>query len=472
MFVGRENELKHLDNEYKNNHSFVIIYGRRRCGKTTLIQKFIEDKDSMFFQATEDEDVVNISNFINTLYLSTNNPLLKNYKTNSWEDAFNIYLNTIDKSKKNILVIDEFSYIVSKNKAFPSLLQKIWDLYLSKENIMLILCGSLVPIMKKSALNYNSPLYGRRTSQIEINPLPFTDATKMMNTNNFKDQVRFYSITGGIPLYLNLIQNNDIEIFVKQTCLNTSGYLFIEPAILLNHSYNLNNSYLSVINAIGSGHTKPTDIASFLNKKTNEISPALHLLEEQLIIKKELPATENKKSRKGIYLINDKFLNFYFHFIKPFESQIERGLFDSAYKHFNDTFYFQFQGKVFESVCRELFITEIKNKKFEWNIDTLGSYFNRDHSIEIDVVSLDKINNKLFLGECKFFNKKTVDISTFNNLVEKSKIFKIEKITYGLFSVTGFTKEVLDLAKNNDNLLLFNEYSYIQKSEIHKAKNI
>lgn len=461
MFVGREKELFHLNTEYNKEHSFVVIYGRRRCGKTTLIQKFIETKDSIFFQATEDEDIVNISNFINTLYLSTKNPLLKNYTTSSWEDAFNIYLNTIDKNKKNILVIDEFSYLVSKNKAFPSIFQKIWDLSLSKENLMLIICGSLVSIMKSSALEYNSPLYGRRSSQIKLGPLDFIDSVKMMKTKSFKDQVRLYSITGGIPLYLNLVQNNNLETFVKQTCFNTSGYLFIEPQILLNHSYNLNNSYFSVINAIGSGNTRPSTIASFLNKKINEISPALRLLEEQLIIKKELPVTEGRNSRKGIYLINDIFLNFYFKFIKPYISQIERGLFDSVYNHFEKTFYFQFQGKIFEDICKQLFINEIKNKKINWTANTLGSYFNRDHSLEIDVVSLDKDKNSLFLGECKFFDKNPIDINIYKKLVEKSKIFNDYNLVFGLFSVTGFSKEVLDLAKKEKNLLLFNEFNLL-----------
>ncbi|MGD1822340.1 MAG: DUF234 domain-containing protein [Pleomorphochaeta sp.] len=182
-----------------------------------------------------------------------------------------------------------------------------------------------------------------------------------------------------------------------------------------------------------------------------------------MIIKKEIPATESKKSRKGIYVINDNFLNFYFHFIKPYESQIDRGLYSQVYNHFNEIFYYQFQGRAFEKICRQLFISEIKNNKIDWAPFTLGSYFNRNHSIEIDIVSIDNETNKLFLGECKFFKTKLVDINIYNKLVEKSKIFTEYEKVYGLFSVTGFSDEVLNLAKYNKNILLFNEYRIINR---------
>lgn len=172
-FINRTNELECLEQEYKKEEaSFVVIYGRRRTGKTTLINKFLEGKpNSFYFIAIEENELEQKMNFIRTISKYTNNEVL-NANNISWEDIF-ITLTNDKNNAKQIIVIDEFQYIGLSNKAFPSILQKIWDTKLKNENLMLILCGSHVSLMYSQTLRYDSPLYGRRTSQIKLRPILF-----------------------------------------------------------------------------------------------------------------------------------------------------------------------------------------------------------------------------------------------------------------------------------------------------------
>lgn len=176
-FIGRKTELAKLNSEYEHDGAFVVVYGRRRVGKTTLIKEFIKDKTAFYFLATEELESQSMKRLAGVIGRTTNNSLIQKASFTDWLDLFQIIADYKTNEKK-ILVIDEFPYLVKTNPAFPSILQNAWDEILKDNNVMLILSGSLIGMMQKHALSYDSPLYGRRTSQMRLSPLPFSDVYK------------------------------------------------------------------------------------------------------------------------------------------------------------------------------------------------------------------------------------------------------------------------------------------------------
>ncbi len=179
-FIGRKREMEKLESEYSRDSSFVVIYGRRRVGKTTLIKEFLKNKTAFYFLATEEIESQSMKRLAGVVARTTKNRLLQNATFTDWLDLFQVIAD-YEPEKKKVLVIDEFPYLVKTNSAFPSILQNAWDEILKDNNLMLILSGSLIGMMQKHALSYDSPLYGRRTSQIRLASLSFTDIYAVQN---------------------------------------------------------------------------------------------------------------------------------------------------------------------------------------------------------------------------------------------------------------------------------------------------
>ena len=200
-FIGRTKELSDLKQEYNNKHSFVVIYGRRRIGKTALIQEFIKDKPALYFLATEESEPQSMKRFALSLSQFANQEFIAKANFDDWIELFKLFAAVPGKNTK-VLVLDEFQYMLNTNPAFTSIFQKAWDEILSKQDIMVIICSSYINMMAKQVLAENSPLYGRRTSQIRLAPLPFFDIRQHYQNKPFSDVVELYSVTGGVPKYL------------------------------------------------------------------------------------------------------------------------------------------------------------------------------------------------------------------------------------------------------------------------------
>ena len=190
-FIDRVSEWNTLEEEYnRTGASFVVVYGRRRVGKSTLLSKFCEGKKSIFYLATEENERQNIESFQNQIAETFESSIIKNARFDRWEAIFEALVNLTDDEKKLILVIDEFQYLGMCNAAFPSILMKIWETTLKEANIMLVLCGSLIRMMTSQVLNYDSPLYGRRTAQIRMQQIPFAFYKEFMPQLNVDEQLK------------------------------------------------------------------------------------------------------------------------------------------------------------------------------------------------------------------------------------------------------------------------------------------
>jgi AAA+ ATPase superfamily predicted ATPase len=227
-FTDRETELEMLENEYaRNESSLVILYGRRRVGKTSLCSEFIKNKLALYFLATEESETQNRNAFRVFAADFTGNTILKSAVVDNWDVIFGTVANTVTAYKK-IIVIDEFQYLGRSNSAFLSVFQRIWDTILINNNVMVILCGSLVSMMESQTLNYGSPLYGRRTAQIKLKQIPFRYYHEFFPDKNEKDLIESYSVTGGVPKYIELFNNRnckDIYDAIQCNVLNKLSFL-------------------------------------------------------------------------------------------------------------------------------------------------------------------------------------------------------------------------------------------------------
>lgn len=456
-FVNRTDELRFLEKEYKNNSSsFVVLYGRRRIGKTRLIKEFIKSKDSIYFLATEENEVENIKTFQKILYLKYKIPLLSDNKNLTWDDLFYI-ISTLKLKEKLVIVIDEFQYLLQSNKAFSSILQKIWDEYIKDKNIMLIVSGSLLSMIKKEVLDYTAPLYGRRTSQINLKPISFTDFNDFFEDQRL-DLVQLYALTGGVPKYIETLKvKDDIYSTIEENFLNINSYFFEEPYFLLEKELKDIGSYFSIIKTIASGNHKLGKIAAALNVKQTSLSYYINNLIELDILKREVPITEKnpKNSKKGLYIIKDNFLSFWFRFIYPFKSYIEIGDIDFVMNIIKRSFIEKHVSFVYEEINREK-LRKLKDQ-IPLPILKIGRWWDAD--TEIDIVGVSDNGIPVLFGECKY-TKRPIDIDVYYTLIEKiKKVLKnedieIDKLYFVFFSHSGYTKTFIEKAKHNKNILL------------------
>lgn len=465
-FIGRKEELSKLEAEYKRDGGFVVIYGRRRVGKTTLIKEFLKRKNSFYFLATEELESQSMKRLAGVIARSTKNPLLQKAAFSDWMDLFQLIVEYKPDEKK-VLVIDEFPYLVKTNPAFPSILQNAWDEVLKDNNVMLILSGSLIGMMQKYALSYDSPLYGRRTSQMRLFPLPFTDVYTAQALS-FEQAVEQYAVTGGVPKYLEFFEDGrEFAEQLKDTVLSKSGFLYEEPYFLLKSESVTAVNYFSIIKAIADGNHKLGKVAGVLGQETSALTPYLSTLTDLGFIEKRTPVTEKnpEKSRKGLYFISDNFIRFWFRYIYPYKGELELDNMQIVLDEMRKDFTQKFVAFSYEDICKDIFKELCRNSAIDFIPSRIGSYWLNDFEgdTEIDVMAVDHQNKRVFAGECKYYTK-PVDATVYFSLKEKvenaneiRKAFPGYDVIYGIFSKSGFTDRMLDMANANDSLILIQE---------------
>ena len=461
-FIGRTSELATLNAELERGSGFVVIYGRRRVGKTTLIKEFIKDKRAFYFLATTESEAQSMKRFAGVLSRTTKKPMLSKVTFTDWLDLFQVVADDHPDEKK-VLVIDEFPYLVKTNPDFPSILQNAWDEVLKDHNVMLILCGSLISMMKKHALAYDSPLYGRRTAQIRLMPLQFTDVYEAQNLS-FEQAVEQYAITGGVPKYMEFFQSDEPLVEqIRRVVLSKNGFLYEEPDFLLNEEVQTPINYFSVLKAISDGNHKLSKIGMTMEQDTSAITPYLKTLIDLGFVIKNVPITEKnpERSRKSLYYVSDNFIRFWFRYVYPFKGELELDNQQIVLDEMGKDFKQKFVAFAYESICRNIFAELCRKRQIDFAPSRIGSYWRNDNEgdTEIDVAAVDNQHKRLFLGECKY-HAKPVDVAVYSALQEKGQskeltaAFRGYEIVYGLFSKSGFTDRLVEMAAENSDLIL------------------
>lgn len=458
-FIDREKELELLEREYKRpDASLFILYGRRRVGKTALIKEFIRGKKALYFLATEESEAMNRQAFQLLAADFLQDELLEAARIDRWEPLFK-RLGDAAKGEKLVLVMDEFQYIGKNNPAFLSVFQKIWDSILSPSNVMVILCGSLISMMQSQTLNYSSPLYGRRTGQLKLRGIPFSYYGEFFPGEMGEDRLaEYYSITGGIPKYIELFRSEKgLVPAVQENLLSPSSFLFQEPNFLLQKEVEEIGSYFSLLRVIAAGNHKLSKIAGVLQQKQSSLPRYLKVLMDLDILEREVPVTEGnpEKSKKGLYQIQDNFLRFWFQFIYPYMSYIEMGHTDVVLRYFQQHFIDRQVGFTYEKICQEKLWTLSAAGKLPGLLEKVGRWWDNQH--EIDVAGISEQDRLLVLGECKFW-KGPVGLNVLQALEEKAAFVNWQKgqrhTVYLLFSIHGFTPDLEKVAAARKDLLL------------------
>ena len=457
-FIDREQELSTLQSEYdRKGSSLVILYGRRRVGKTTLITEFIKDKKALFFLASEESEAQNRADFKDKAADFIGSNLLRDAKVSGWDPIFKAIAD-MSFDEKPIIIIDEFQYIGKTNPAFPSVFQRIWEEILKNKSVMVILCGSLISMMVSQTLAYSSPLYGRRTAQIHLKQIPFKYYKDFFPEKSERECIEMYSVTGGVPKYIESFSSeNDIYDAIEHHVLNRSGYLYDEPNFLLQQEVSEIGIYFSIIKAIAAGNRKLSAISAVLEVKATSLTKYLKTLIDLDILEREVPITEDnpEKSKRGLYRLTDNYLRFWFAFVYPNRSFIESGHSSIVMEKIRAGFISNQASFVYEDICREKMWDLNAEGAWPFHFSKVGRYW--DSTTEIDVAAVDSDGDNLILGECKY-RTAPVGINVLKSLEEKASHVEWHRDTrktwYVLFSASGFTRELESLAQERGDILL------------------
>lgn len=456
MFINRKEELMGLNVKWgRAEPQLIVVYGKRRVGKTELIKQFIKDKPGIYFLADKRaviEQLRELSRLIGSYF---NDSLLIKQGFKEWLDVF-IYLK--EKVKKPfIFAIDEYPYLVETDKATSSVFQKGWDEYLKKSGVFLILSGSSVSMMESEALIYKAPLYGRRTGQIYLKSMAFKESQKFFPTKKFEEFLKIFTITGGMPAYLLQFDAGiSLEENIKNKIFNRTEFLHNEIEFILKEELREPKNYLSILKAISWGKTKFGEIVNETGLEKNVLNKYLGILERLQLIGKEVPITEKnpQKSRKGIYKISDNFCRFWFQYVFPYKSDLEIGSFNEVWRKFKESFHL-LESAVYEKIARE-FLYNWQDKIFHF--ERVGRWWNGKE--EIDLIGINQQNKEIIFGEVKWRDS-LIGINIFEDLKRKSEIVLEDledkekyKKYYILFSKKGWTKELRELAKKEHIFLV------------------
>lgn len=456
-FIDREQEMAFLQSEYqREGSSLVILYGRRRVGKTELSAEFMKGRNALYFLVTEESETQNRNAFKEAVAEFCDNELLKEAKVDSWEIIFKTLLDKT-KEEKLIVIIDEFQYLGKSNPAFPSIVQKLWDTLLKDARIMLVLCGSLITMMESQTLSYTSPLYGRRTGQIKLKQIPFSHYHEFYPDKSYDELIGYYAITGGVPKYIELFHGKDLMESIEKTVLSKQSFLYDEPNFLLQKEVSEVGSYFSIIRSIAAGNQKLSKIAANLEIKQTSLTKYLKTLMDLDILERQVPITEEnpEKSKRGLYRIKDNYILFWFKFVYPNLSFIESGNSELAMKKIRKNLVDNHISFIYEDICIERMWQLNAQDAWDFTFDKAGRWW--DGSTEIDIVAYDSTGQGIVFGECKYWEGK-VGINVLAALQEKSKAVDWKRGNrcerFVLFSINGFTDELLALAEKRDDILL------------------
>ena len=454
MFIGREREVAALDRLYESNKfEFAVIYGRRRVGKTALINHFIDNKEAIYFMGVESNEKQNLENFSKSI-IEYSSGIEAETSFLSFQAALE-YVFKLAEKKRLILAIDEYPYVARSSKSLASTLQLLIDKYKDTSKLMLILCGSSMSYMEDEVLAYKSPLYGRRTAQMKIFPFSFDEACRYLKNYSDEDKALAYGIVGGTPQYL--LQMDDrlsIEDNIKNTYLNPISFLYEEPTNLLKQEVREPAIYTAIITAIAVGASRMSDISNKVGEDSNICANYLKSLINLGIVKKETPYGE-KTSRKSIYSIEDNMFRFWYRFVPNNNSVIMRGAADIVYRRIEPQLS-EYMGAVFEEICKQYLWKLLLDGNSPVEFSELGRWWGNDpiekKQTEIDIMGEQDKKTALF-GECKWTNEK-VDLGVLETLIKRSKLFSYINVHLFLFSRSGFTKGCIDKANELGNVSL------------------
>lgn len=461
MFYCRNNELDKMNRRYyADKFECIVIYGRRRIGKTSLINEFCRDKKTIYFSALDITSRENLRTLSKAIYACENEDSSLAPEFQSFDAAFD-KISKLAQDERLVFVIDEYPYLARAEQAISSMLQHLIDHVWSNSRLYLILCGSSMSFMEYQVLGYESPLYGRRTAQFKIEALTYKETAVFNPDLSVFDNALIYGITGGVPHYINKLDvADDIDEALKENVFERSSYLFEEPENLLKQELRETGVYNSIITAIAEGASRLNEIATKTGLETGVCSKYISVLMDLGIVKKETPFTE-KNGKKTIYMLADNFFRFWYRFVPQNIAAIISGRIEYVYDNVIKKYFSDYMGLVFEKMCQQylLYYADLSV-----NITGIGQWWGTDNmkkkQVQIDIVGELLEEGEYVIGSCKYRNE-LIGVDEYKLLREYSGVFgKGIRYHYYIFSKSGFTEELKTLAAKGEVRLVTLEEMY------------
>ena len=475
MFIGREAELSFLQDKYEEEGGqLVVLYGRRRVGKTETLREFCKGKPHIFYSCTQSTDKVQLAKFSKQIFKENIPARQYILEFADWESAFRSVLDLPYGDKKKLLIVDEFPYMCKGNKSIPSILQNLWDAELKDRNVMIVLCGSAMSFIEKELLAEKNPLYGRATGIYKMTEMGFYDAARFFPAYSDEDKVLVYSILGGIPHYLRQFRPDlSVAENIKKNILTKGCVLYSEVDFLLHQELRETPIYNSIIEAVALGNTKLNEISQkSLLEDTSKTSVYLKNLIELGIVEREFSVDAKTKEKananRGTYRLTDNFFRFWYAFGFHNFSQLEDGDVDGVYDYVISPALHEFAAFAFEDICKE-FVKELQKKNaLPFRYAQMGRWTGkttvrdkdaanglRVAETEIDLLGIGRGAKEYFVGECKF-KKTPFDYSEYLDIKAKlTPLKETAKFYYALFSESGFDEKIVAQANHESNLRLY-----------------
>ena len=456
MFIGRESELDELNALYREDaFQLVVMYGRRRVGKTTLLNEFCKGKEAIFFPAEQSNDKLNLEKFSRLVFQYYHEETLEPFA--SWEKAL-MYIHQRQNGQRLVLIFDEFPYLAKQDMAILSMFQHVIDHVLRDGRLFIVLCGSYMSFMEKKVLGSKSPIFGRRTAQFHLKSFDYRTSLRFVNGFSQEDKLKLYGAYGGTAMYLAQISSHkSFEANIKDSYLRTTAYLYEEPLLLLRQEVQEPGIYNAIIAAIACGASKANEIATKISEPSPKCLKYINTLCELGIIYKETPFGEKESSRKTIYRIADFMFRFWYRYVFSNRLLIETGARDIIWTRTIANTYSDYMGTVFERICREYLLCKNSRGELPILFTGIGRWWGTNPTersqVEIDIIAKD--GDDYLFCECKWQNEKA-GIQILRELQKKADIFSHRKGNswYVLFSKSGFTEAVLEEAKKNNHVIL------------------
>lgn len=460
MFIGREKELAILEELYTSSRfEFLVLYGRRRVGKTSLLVEFMKKHKVIFFSAQEKNNALNLQDFSRCVQTYFDGMSFTTFA--DWEQAFN-YISQKSQNDKTVLVIDEFPFIASEYPAIKSILQHTIDHVWRNKNIMLVLCGSSISFMENEIMGYKSPLYGRSTMQLELKAFDYLESSLFFPDYSYEDKLLAYGILGGIPCYLASFDNSrPLKWNIARNILRTGAFLQNEPQLLLKMELREPSVYNSIFEAIASGASRLNDISMKIHEESYKCSKYINTLRNLKLVEKLTPCGENESSKKSLYAIKDNFYSFWYYFVFAnktyYELLGEEASAEQIMQRMPD-----YMGKIFEQICTQYMLRQARAGALPFVPKGIGRWWGNNpkkrSQDDMDILCLNYDGTAAIFCECKFRNEQ-FDMKQYNDLFAAADIFqKPDERYYYIFSKGGFNASVQEqAAKDGVKLITLEE---------------
>ena len=471
MFIGRKQELQFLEDKYNSKGGqLIVLYGRRRVGKTETLREFCKNKPHIFYSCREISDKLQLRSFSEKL-LREKIPAASYVKEFAdWETAFRNITELPYGDNKKLLIIDEFPYMCKNNESIPSILQNLWDELLKDENVMIILCGSAMSFIEKELLAEKNPLYGRATGIYKMEAMGFYDAVQFFPNYTDKEKIIAYSILGGIPHYLAQFDPAiSLDDNIKKNILTKGCILYSEVEFILRQELRETPLYNSIIEAVALGNTKLNDISTkSLIDDTSKTSVYLKNLIELQIVEREFSVNNGTKERannnRGLYRLTDNFFRFWYAFVFTNISELEGGDVDGVFEYAIKPQLHEFASFGFEDVCREYVREKQKENNLPFRYKRMGRWLGKTtvrrkdtievKETEIDLLAISEKSDKYLVGECKFKGKPFSYSEYLDTIAKLSPQKEKAEFYYYLFSESGFDEKIIAEAEKTDRIRL------------------